>query len=117
MTGSQASSATEVNARWLLAVITFTYTIGFIDRQVINLLVVPIKADFGISDTQVSLLQGLAFMGAYVAMSPVFGRLADTGNRRNILAGAALTWTLLTALGRRSDGWSTVTPLTWHFPA
>lgn len=108
MTGSGApQSGAQTNARWLLAVITFTYTIGFIDRQVINLLVVPIKNDFGISDTQVSLLQGLAFMGAYIAMSPIFGRLADTGNRRNILTGAAFVWTLFTAAAAFSKGY-------WH---
>lgn len=108
MTGCGASpSGTQTSARWLLAVITFTYTIGFIDRQVINLLVVPIKNDFGITDTQVSLLQGLAFMGAYIAMSPIFGRLADTGNRRKILTGAAFVWTLFTAAAAFSKGY-------WH---
>jgi transposase len=108
MTGFGASpSGSQPSARWLLAVITFTYTIGFIDRQVINLLVVPIKNDFGITDTQVSLLQGLAFMGAYIAMSPIFGRLADTGNRRKILTGAALVWTLFTAAAAFSKGY-------WH---
>jgi MFS family permease len=96
MSQTADSEARTEPAYWLLAMLTVTYTIGFIDRQVVNLLVQPIKGHFQISDTRVSLLQGLAFMSAYVLMSPVFGRLADVGNRRNILAGAAFVWSMFT---------------------
>jgi MFS family permease len=75
-------------------VLTLAYTISFIDRQVLNLLVEPIKAEYGLSDTRLSLLQGLAFTASYIVMSPIFGRLADTGNRRNILALGIALWSI-----------------------
>lgn len=84
---------------WLLVfILTLAYTTSFIDRQVLNLLVEPLKADFDLSDTQLSLLQGLAFTSAYVLMSPIFGRLADTGSRRRVLIAAILLWSVGTSL-------------------
>lgn len=86
------------NYSWyVLGLLTLTYTIAFIDRQVLNLLVDPIKQSFGLSDTRVSLLQGLAFMSAYVALGPLFGRWTDLGKRRNILVFGATVWSLFTA--------------------
>ena len=49
-------------AWWALGLLTATYTFSFIDRQIINLLVDPIRADLSLSDSQVSFLQGLAFV-------------------------------------------------------
>jgi MFS transporter, Spinster family, sphingosine-1-phosphate transporter len=83
----------EGGAAWyLIFVLTLAYTASFIDRQVLNLLVGPIKAEFQLSDTRLSLLQGLAFTISYIVMSPIFGRLADIGNRRNILTFGILLW-------------------------
>ena len=48
-------------ALWALVLLTATYTFSFIDRQIINLLVDPIRTDLSLSDSQVSFLQGLAF--------------------------------------------------------
>lgn len=87
------------HAPWFtLAVLTIVFAIGNIDRQLLNLLVQPIKADFGLSDLQISLLQGLAFSGAYLLMSPIFGRWVDMSGRRNILLGCVLIWSGFTAL-------------------
>ncbi len=83
-------------AWYVVGVLMLVYTTGFIDRQVLNLLVGPIKASYALSDVEISLLQGLSFMSAYVLMSPVFGRWVDVGNRRNILVGAAVAWSLFT---------------------
>lgn len=92
---SGSSSARDTAASWYLVfVLTLAYTASFIDRQVLNLLVGPIKAEFGLSDTQLSLLQGLAFTISYVVMSPVFGRWADVGNRRNILTFGVALWSV-----------------------
>lgn len=84
---------------WAVVVmLTAAYTVSFIDRQVLNLLVDPIKADLGATDTQMSLLQGLAFIVAYIAFIPLFGRLADTRNRRNLVAFGVVTWSAFTML-------------------
>lgn len=82
----------------VLVMLTLAYTVSFIDRQVLNLLVDPIKSDLGVSDTQMSLLQGLAFIVAYVAFIPLFGRLADTQNRRNIVVFGVVVWSAFTML-------------------
>lgn len=85
-------------AWYLLFVLTFAYTTSFIDRQVLNLLIGPIKADFALSDTKMSVLQGAAFAIAYIVMSPVFGRLADRVNRRLILISGIIVWSAGTVL-------------------
>jgi len=86
--------------------LTAIYTAAFIDRQILNLLVDPIKRSLVLSDTEVSLLQGLAFTSAYVLFSPFFGRLADRANRRNILVAGAITWSIATmSCGLTTDYW------------
>jgi MFS family permease len=90
---------------WIvLALLTLVYTIGFLDRQILNLLVEPIKSDFALSDVQVSLLQGLAFSAPYILFSPVFGRLVDVAPRRNILIGAMIVWSCFTAIAGFTRG-------------
>lgn len=95
---AETEAAPDASAWYLIFVLTLAYTVSFIDRQVLNLLVTPLKADFGLSDTQLSLLQGLAFTSAYILLSPIFGRLADTGSRRTILLGGVALWSLGTSL-------------------
>jgi len=82
----------------ILTILTVVYTIGFIDRQILNLLVEPIKGDFGLSDTQISLLIGPAFSVAYILFSPLFGRWCDVAPRKNILLAALVVWSAFTAL-------------------
>ncbi|MES2260305.1 MAG: MFS transporter [Pseudomonadota bacterium] len=93
-------------AWYVVYLLTFAYTVAFIDRQVLNLLVDPIKRDLLLSDVQISLLQGLAFMTAYVLFGPLFGRWVDTGNRRNVLALGVALWSCCTVLcGMSSQFW------------
>lgn len=94
-TGEPAPTAA---AWYLIFVLTLAYTVSFIDRQVLNLLIGPLKGDFGLSDTRLSLLQGLAFTSAYILFSPVFGRMADTGSRKGILLVGIGLWSLGTSL-------------------
>ncbi len=84
-------------AWYVLFLLTFAYTVAFIDRQVLNLLVEDIKRDLLLTDTQLSLLQGIAFMGSYIVFSPLFGRWADVANRRNILVAGIATWSVFSA--------------------
>ncbi len=81
---------------WTVAVLTIAYTFAFIDRQVINLLVTPIKADLGISDTQMSLLMGLSFALFYTLIGVMIGPLADRGSRRGLAAGGFVAWSAMT---------------------
>ena len=71
--------------------------VAFIDRQIINLLVEDIKADLSLSDTQISLLQGLAFALFYAIAAIPLGRLADSGSRKRIIAVGIAVWTAAAA--------------------
>ncbi|RVQ68679.1 MFS transporter [Croceicoccus ponticola] len=95
---SQSDQQPGWGAWGMVVILTLAYTLSFIDRQVLNLLVEPLKAEFDLSDTRLSLLQGAAFTIAYIAFSPILGRMADTSNRRNLLIGGVLLWSLATAL-------------------
>jgi MFS family permease len=87
----------DASAWLMVTILTLAFTVSFIDRQILNLLVGPLKNAFDLSDTKLSLLQGLAFTTAYILFSGPFGRLADTGNRRGILLLGVALWSVATA--------------------
>ena len=84
-------------AWYVVAILAVAYTFSFIDRQILNLLVEPIKYDLKLSDTQISLLQGIAFALFYTILGIPIARLADIGNRRLIIAIGVFIWSLMTA--------------------
>jgi len=85
--------------RWyVLAMLTGLYTFNFIDRQILVILQEPIKAEMGLSDTQLGLLSGLAFAVIYVVAGLPIARWADRGNRRNIVTIALVVWSGMTAI-------------------
>lgn len=79
-----------------LGLLTMAYVISLIDRQVLALMVNPIKADLGISDFQMSLLQGFAFALFFCILGIPSGRLADRYSRKTIIIGGILLWSLMT---------------------
>ncbi len=87
---------TAAVAWWATVVLTLAYTFSFVDRQVLNLLVQPIKQDLQLTDTSISFLQGLAFVIPYVLMSVPIGRLVDKFNRIVVLIGGVLAWSVAT---------------------
>lgn len=82
---------------YVVAILCLCNMVAFVDRQIINLLVEDIKIDLAITDTQISLLQGLAFALFYAVAAVPLGRLADTGNRRWIISIGILVWTVAAA--------------------
>ena len=84
--------------RWyVVGMLTLAYLISFLDRQILALMVGPIKADLQLSDTEISLLMGAAFSLFYAFMGIPLGRLADRTNRRNIIIIGITFWSLMTA--------------------
>lgn len=83
-------------AWYVVIVLTLTFTLSFMDRQIIALLVGPIKEDLGVTDFQISLLQGIAFASVYTLLGLPFGWLADRKNRRNLIAGGLVIWSAMT---------------------
>src|SRR5580692_9186799 len=67
-------------AWYVVFALTAIYMLSFVDRQILGLLVAPMKRDLGLSDTKVGLLQGLAFGVFYTLVGLPLGRLADTRN-------------------------------------
>lgn len=89
-------SLTVENKHYALAVLTLVYVFNFVDRQLLAILVEPIKEEFGVSDTLMGLLYGLSFALFYATLAIPVARLADRKNRRNIVAIAATLWSLFT---------------------
>jgi MFS family permease len=107
---SQIHSASMPHSTWYAWYIVFLCMVGyifsFIDRQVIALLIQPIRADLQISDTQFSLLHGLAFSIFYALMGLPIARLADTRSRPMIIAVGILIWSIATAVcGAAKNFW------------
>ena len=77
---------------------TGVYTFNFIDRQILVILAEPIKADLGLSDTQMGLLTGLAFAFFYVLLGLPIAKYADKANRKNVIAVSLAIWSGMTAI-------------------
>lgn len=84
-------------AWYAVFVLTAVYILAFIDRTILSLLVGPIRADLGLSDTQISLLHGFAFAIFYTTLGIPIALLADRLNRRNIIVIGLAFWSLATA--------------------
>ena len=87
------------SSRYAWGVVTLlaaAYVLSFIDRQVLGLLITPIKQSMQLSDTELGLLMGPAFAIFYVTLGWPIGWLADRANRRNIIAAGIALWSLMT---------------------
>lgn len=92
-------AAPKISGRaWILAVLTLTYTFNHVDRQILVILLEPIKADFNLTDAHVGWLTGLVFAAFYATIGIPVAMWADRGNRRNIIALALGLWSAMTAL-------------------
>jgi len=85
-------------ALYVVGVLTLANVSGFLDRQVLSLLIPSIERDLGISDTQMSYLIGLSFSVFYTVLGLPIAWWADRANRRNIMAGGVALWSLMTML-------------------
>jgi MFS family permease len=84
-------------AWYVVGVLTVAYIFSFIDRQVISLMVGPIRKDLGIGDFQMGLLMGPSFAVFYTLFGIPLGRLADTRSRRAIISIGIAVWSIMTA--------------------
>ena len=84
---------------YAVTLLTVAYALSLLDRQLIAVLVEPIKAQFGVSDTQIGLLQGFSFAVLYSLVGIPLGRLADSSVHRVRLAAAGIIlWSAMTTL-------------------
>jgi MFS family permease len=96
--GGDSSYPTLFAAWYSVAVLMLMYIFSFIDRTTISLLVEPMKRDLHISDTQIGMLQGLAFALLYTFLGLPIARLSDRYSRRAIIAGGVLIWSVMATL-------------------
>ncbi|HLF31890.1 MAG TPA: MFS transporter [Xanthomonadales bacterium] len=82
---------------YVLLILVTVYTFNFIDRQIVGILAVPIKADLGLSDTQLGMMGGLAFALFYTGLGIPVAMLADRYSRTWIMTGALAVWSVMTA--------------------
>jgi len=97
-----ASPATGVSAqtRTMLWILLIVYIFNFLDRQIVNILAEPIKADLGLSDTELGLLAGPAFAVFYALLGIPIARYADKEgtNRVRLISLALAIWSAMTAV-------------------
>ncbi|HEX5648312.1 MAG TPA: MFS transporter [Steroidobacteraceae bacterium] len=82
----------------VLVMLVLVYTFNFIDRQIVGILAIPIKADLGLTDTQLGLMGGLAFALFYTLLGIPIAMLADRANRTVIMSIALVVWSAMTAV-------------------
>ncbi len=84
-------------AYYVLAVLFVVYVFNFIDRQILSILLQPIKEDLQVSDTAMGFLTGFAFAVFYAIAGLPLARVADRWVRRSLIALSLATWSLMTA--------------------
>lgn len=87
---------TPVQRTTTLALLTLTYFFSYMDRQIMSILVEPIRKEFHLLDWQLGFLGGLAFAIFYATLGIPVARYADKANRRNIIAVALAFWSAFT---------------------
>lgn len=92
-----ASRVSRARQRYVLAVLVVVYAVNFIDRNLLTVLLEPIKRELGASDTAMGLLTGFAFAAFYTLAGIPIARLSDRGSRRDVMSIGIAFWSLMTA--------------------
>lgn len=106
--GTEPEGKLPVSTHWTLLLLLLVYTMSFTDRQILGILIQPIKDEFQVSDTAMGLLSGMAFMLFYTVLGIPFARYADRANRRNLVAWCCGAWSVMTALCGMAVGYWTL---------
>lgn len=83
---------------YVLLIIAIGQSFSFLDRQIVTILLPPIKAELGVTDSQLGLMSGIAFALFYAGFGVPLARLADRWSRRNIMAISVIVWSAITTL-------------------
>ena len=93
---------------YVLAILVLGYVINVVDRTIMGILIQPIKGEFGLSDTQLGFLGGIAFAFFYATLGIPIAALADRTSRTRVLAASLLVWSVMTALCGLAVGFFTL---------
>ncbi len=83
---------------YVLVILTLMYVVNYLDRQILNILLQPIKNEFHVSDTMLGLLAGPTFALFYATLGIPIALAADRSNRRNIIAISLTLFSLMTVV-------------------
>lgn len=92
----------------VLILLLLAYILSFIDRNVMAVLIGPIREDLSISDFQYSLLHGFAFAMFYILLGLPIARMADRGNRKYVISIGIFFWSIMTCLCGAARSFSTL---------
>ena len=92
------------SSNYTLAILTLLSALAFMDRQVLSVVIQPIKLEFELSDLQIGLVTGLGFALTFGLLGVPMGKLADRRNRRSLIAYARGVGGLLALMGSLSVG-------------
>lgn len=93
----QQPQATPLYGWYVVTVLTLAYIVSFIDRQILSLLIEPIRQDLGLSDFEMAWIGPPAFASCFLIFGLFFGHLADRQSRTRLLAPGLTIWCLMTA--------------------
>ncbi len=96
--GSPSEPKASGYSWYVLFVLVLVYILNFIDRQILSILAVDIKADLGLTDSELGFLAGAAFAVFYALFGIPLGRLADNWNRKKLLTAGLALWSAMTAV-------------------
>ena len=109
LTQSQpAVAASPWRRHGLLLLLTLLYADTFIGRQIMAVMIEPIKLEFGVSDSAMGLVSGLAFAAVFAVIGLSAGQLADRVTRTKLLAGCTILWGITTLLCGFATGFFTL---------
>ncbi len=95
---SEQVARREVRGWYVVAICMLAYVFSFVDRQILALMIGPIEADLGISDTQFGLLHGFAFAIFYATMGIPLAGLSDRVSRPGVIAAGIAVWSAATVI-------------------
>ncbi len=85
-------------AKYVLTVLVVVYVFNFLDRQILSILAESIKADLGVTDSEMGFLYGTAFAIFYAIFGIPLGKLADVWTRGRLISIGIALWSVMTAL-------------------
>ena len=97
-----------VRSRYALGLLFVVYAVNHVDRQIMHILIEPVRLDLELSDAQMGALVGAAFAIFYTFAGLPIARWADRGNRRNIIAVALAIWSAMTVASGLARGFLTL---------
>ena len=96
--GHATLMTSRVAAVYALVMLTVIYSLNFLDRTIITILIDPIKHDYHLSDKAMGFISGFGFVIFYSVLAAPVARWADRGNRRSIITWGLLIWSGMTAV-------------------